>query len=141
MFLTLQRSKSSENSTIGSLYIEQDFLCNTLELPVMETPLPGRSAVPSGRYELVIEYSYRFQRYNLRLAGVPGFTGIEMHTGNFPKDTEGCILLGTSSKQPDYIFDSDIAYTSLMQHIRDYIFTDILGKLAAFLRGRKDIIL
>jgi hypothetical protein len=128
MLITLQRDKSSELSTIGKLFIDGEFFCNTLELPVMAECLPGRCAIPSGTYELLLEYSYHFQRYNLRLADVPGFQGIELHTGNSPRDTEGCVLLGTAGKQPDWIYDSDIIYVALMQKIRDYIFSDILAK-------------
>ena len=127
MKLTLQRGQSSDISTIGKLFIDADYQCDTLELPVMETCLPGRCAIPAGTYEIVIEYSYHFQRYNCRLLNVPGFQGIELHTGNSARDTEGCILLGTTGKQPDWIFDSDIAYIAVMQKIRDYIFSDVLG--------------
>lgn len=127
MKLTLQRSPSSELSTIGKLFIDAEYFCDTLELPVAETPLPERNAIPAGTYELTLQYSYHFQRYNLRLIGVPGFQGIELHTGNSPRDTEGCVLIGTAGKQPDWIYDSDIMYTALMSKIRDYIFSDALG--------------
>ena len=99
-----------------------------MEPPVRKVDLPDRTAIPAGTYEIVLEYSYRFQRYNLRLLNVAGFQGVEFHSGNFPQDTIACLLTGTAGKQPDYIYDSDIAYIAIMQKVRDYIFSNMLGK-------------
>lgn len=128
MKLTLQRNLSGENSTIGNLFVDGTFECNIMEPPVRKVDLPDRTAIPTGVYEIVIEYSYRFKRYNLRLVGVPCFQGVEIHTGNFPHDTEACLLTGTAGKMPDYIYDSSIAYNNLMAKIRDYIFLEPLAK-------------
>ncbi len=49
------------------------------------------------------------------LIDVPGFTGIRIHIGNFPKDTEGCILVGTKLGI-DKVVNSKIAFDGLMQH-------------------------
>ncbi len=92
MDLALQRLTFSPHSTIGDMLIDGDFECNTLELPVVDG-LPG-SAIPPGRYAVTIAFSPRFQRNMPLLAGVPGRSGIEIHTGDFPHNTEGCILLG-----------------------------------------------
>lgn len=127
MKLTLQRNQSSDNSTISPLYLDSVHQCDIMEPPVRAVDLPGRTAIPAGTYEVVLEYSYRFQRYNLRLANVPGFQGVEIHTGNIPSDTEACLLTGTSGKNPDYIYDSRLAYARLMSKIRDYIFTDVMA--------------
>lgn len=54
----------------------------------------GRTAIPSGTYEIRDTYSPRFHRNVLELIGVPGFQGIRIHPGNTAEDTEGCLILG-----------------------------------------------
>lgn len=120
MKLTINRKKSTENSTISELYIDSMFQCYILELPVMSEPLPGRCAIPAGTYEIVIQWSPHFNRYNMRLVNVPGFEGVEIHTGNTPADTEGCLIVGTI-QSPDYVGNSTLAYTILWSKIMAYI--------------------
>ena len=120
MNLLVQRAKSSENSTISELFIDGTFECYILELPVTPECLPGRCAIPAGTYDIIIQYSPHFQRYNMRLVGVPGFEGVEIHTGNTPQDTEGCLIVGGTTAQ-DYVGNSTLAYTILWNKIMTYI--------------------
>lgn len=54
----------------------------------------GQTAIPAGIYRLAITFSERFQRDTIQVLDVPGFTGIRVHPGNKPEDTDGCILPG-----------------------------------------------
>ena len=120
MKLTLKRIAKKANYTIGKLYIDGTYFCDTLEdtdrgldqsmdlETIHEKKIKGSTAIPTGTYRVTLnvvspKYSKRSQ-YNFckgkvpRLLDVPGYEGILIHIGNYPKDTEGCILVGKNTK-------------------------------------------
>lgn len=98
MNLLLLRKASTENACEGELWVRE---CHTLEDPVRETKIPGKTAIPAGRYQVVLDHSPRFKKILPRLLNVPGFEGVRIHTGNKPEDTEGCILVGDDPTKLD----------------------------------------
>ncbi len=94
MKLLLQRRKSGPNATIGELFIDGRFECDTLEDVVREEKVYGKTAIPPGTYKVVLDMSSRFKRVLPRLLNVPNFEGIRIHPGNTAENTEGCILPG-----------------------------------------------
>ena len=119
--LTLIRKFFTDNSTIGELLIGMDHQCWCLEDTCRDAGVKiyGKTAIPPGRYELALYNSTRNKGFVPLLLGVPGFEYVEMHVGNYPKDTNGCILIGSTrfDDQPDCIFDSRIAFKALMDKL------------------------
>lgn len=98
MELHLKRVALRRDYTVGRLSVDGAYLCDTLEDTVRdlsrETKVPGRTAIPAGRYEVVVNVSPKFRRLLPRLLRVPRFEGILIHRGNTAEDTAGCILVG-----------------------------------------------
>ena len=129
MELLLTRDTRTEESTIGLMSIDGAFQCYTLEdtdrhitqgtdLDVIKArKVYGKTAIPSGRYEVVMNMSARFKLYMPLLLSVPGFDGVRIHPGNKAEDTEGCILLG-QTKATNFIGQSKIAYGKFLAKLK-----------------------
>ena len=94
MKIKLLRSVLYRDYTIGQLFINERFICNTLEDGIREFKVAGETAIPYGRYKVEVTYSPKFKRMLPLLLDVPNFKGIRIHSGNTTKDTSGCILVG-----------------------------------------------
>ena len=126
MELILERLAKRKTYTIGRLYIreqvmdeylpgyENKYFCDTLEPTWRDYEhgaykVKGRSAIPEGRYAVVISWSPKFKQWLPILLGGPDFNrkwqGIRIHAGNTAKDTEGCILVG-QNREVGKVLDS-----------------------------------
>ncbi len=96
MDIEIKRIFTGPEYTIGRLSLNGRYFCDTLEDSVRAPgeKIPGKTAVPAGRYKVVMNASPRFGRVLPLLADVPGFTGVRIHAGNTAADTQGCILVG-----------------------------------------------
>lgn len=123
MKLLLERLQLDADVTIGSLSIDDAWQCWTLEdqvRPAMAPKVPGATAIPFGTYGVVITYSPRFGRDMPLLVGVPNFTGVRIHPGNVPADTDGCILVG-QDRLAKSLGHSRAAFDVLFPLLRDAI--------------------
>ena len=98
MKLKLQRIFKAETYTIGKLFIDGVYFCDTLEDKVRDVKIKGITAIPTGKYKVKITMSNRFKKLMPLLIDVPNFEGIRIHSGNTSEDTEGCILVGKNSE-------------------------------------------
>lgn len=128
MKLTLKRIFLGETYTIGKLYIDGVYQCDTLEDKVIdvdksgkfdgqEKKVYGESAIPYGKYDVIITLSPRFRRWLPELKNVPHFENIRIHSGNTVEDTHGCILIG-QNKIKGQVVNSRITEIELMKRLK-----------------------
>lgn len=119
MKILVQRDIFTSKSTLSKIYLGDSFFCYGLEdkdrqLEINpKEKIDGETAIPRGRYVLVLDFSQRFQCVMPHVLDVPGFTGIRIHKGNTNADTHGCLLVGLSRGQ-DVVSSSKLAYDALM---------------------------
>lgn len=121
MKLELVRDTFNDEETFGVLYIDGKNECNTLEdkdrrLEEGGKKVYGKTAIPCGSYQLIVDYSNRFKKMLPHVLNVPQFAGIRIHPGNTKEDTEGCILpgLGRSSHS---VTNSRAAFNRILEKI------------------------
>jgi hypothetical protein len=114
MELRLIRDELDSDCTEGTLELDGVQQCYTLELPVKDGK-PG-SAIPPGKYPVMITYSPKFDRDMPLLLNIPNRSDIRIHWGNSPHDTEGCILVG-QTRSEDWVGSSRSAFEALWPKI------------------------
>ena len=103
MLLEVKRLYKKDTYTIGVLMVDGEKFSDTLEDKVRdlksEKKVYGETAIPAGKYKVVMSMSSKFKRLMPYLENVPQFTGIMIHPGNTIKDTLGWILVGENKKK------------------------------------------
>lgn len=118
MELTLKRIALRSEYTIGKLYVDGEYVADTIEDTVRdldkdgkfangEVKIQGKTAIPYGRYEITMKvkspkysnfskYSWakKYDGYLPRLLNVSNFEGVLLHPGNTSSESAGCILTG-----------------------------------------------
>lgn len=116
MEIKVKRKWKKEAYTIGKMYIDGEYICDTLEdkdrgltssmsvAQICGVKVHGETAIPTGRYLVDMKTvsprfggraQYQFCKGRLpRLCNTPGYQGVLIHIGNTAKDTDGCILVG-----------------------------------------------
>jgi hypothetical protein len=109
----VRRRWYTPRSTISELLIPSH-LCYMLEDRIRPpgVKVKGVTAIPPGRYQVVVTFSDRFQRPLPQLLDVPLFSGIRWHSGNKAVDTEGCQLPGLT-RATDWVGRSRDAFDQL----------------------------
>lgn len=124
MELDVERIYKGEDYTIGKLSINGTFFCDTLEdkvrlLNSYEDKVYGNTAIPIGRYKVIISYSNHFKKEMPEILNVSYFKGIRIHAGNNKNDTEGCILVGECrNKEEGWIYNSKNTYNKLFDILK-----------------------
>lgn len=149
MELLLKRIARRDTYTIGKLYIDGVYFCDTIEdrdrglkqsLPASVNrakKMAGATAIPTGKYQVTLKMqSPKFKKkkqyefcngYLPRLINVPAFEGVLIHIGNTANQTEGCILVGRNTKVGK-VLESGVTFRALyakLKEAKEYIFITI----------------
>ena len=140
MKITLRRTFKGETYTIGKMYIDGEYICDTIEdkdrgltqdmasSEIAKIKVKHQTAIPTGTYKVTLKvqspkYSQRSQ-YNFckgylpRLIDVPGFEGILIHIGNKHEDSSGCILVG-ENKVKGQVINSTATFKKLYEILKN----------------------
>ena len=120
MKMTLIRKVFAKDRTLGELHLEgTGYFCDTLEPHCIdwskEKKVAGKTAIPEGRYKVKVGWSPRAGKNVPWLKNVPHFKDIQIHTGNIPGHTRGCILVG--SAENNVLVDSRLVFECLMKKL------------------------
>lgn len=97
--------------TIGRLYVNGEFLCNTIEdvdrklnqnmsaTEIQRIKVAAETAIPTGTYAMRVTMSPKFKRELVEIVNVPGFSGIRVHRGNTAEDSAGCVIVGDNTSK------------------------------------------
>ena len=141
MKLTLNRIYRGPLYTIGKLYIDNEYFCDTLEdvdrgltdvmslAEILKIKKPSETAIPSGTYKITLDIvSPRFSTKTFyqqvcngklpRLLNVKGFDGILIHAGNTEKDSAGCLLVGRNLEKGK-VLKSQETFKNLYKVLKD----------------------
>lgn len=140
MELRLNRRYKGPKYTIGNLYIDDIYFCDTLEdidrgitsstslEDISRKKVYGQTAVPTGTYKVnlnVVSPKFKDRSWAKpyggkvpRLMNVPGFEGVLIHPGNTDSDTSGCILVGKNTVVGK-VMESTITFNGLMKKLLD----------------------
>lgn len=130
MILTLKRKYFKNDYTIGDLYTNGKWFCNTIEdkdrglnstmelKTIQREKVYGKTAIPTGRYKVSITYSPKYKKKMPLIENVKGFDGIRIHSGNTEKDSLGCIIVGENKKK-GMVINSRVTYNKLMDILKD----------------------
>ena len=136
MKLTLKRTFKGPQYTIGKLYVNGVYECDTLEdtdrdlyqtqslLEIQSKKVYGQTAIPYGTYKIDMNtVSPKFKDRSWakfcggklpRLIDVKGYEGVLIHVGNKAEDTLGCILVG-ENKVKGQVINSTASFNKLMK--------------------------
>jgi hypothetical protein len=130
--LALRRNEAfTKDYTAGRLYIGEEPWLYTLEdevrevegQPVGQWKKKAITAIPRGRYRVILSKSPRFGRVLPEVLNVPGFTGIRMHRLNTASQSEGCIGIGKKdgNDQDAWLGNSAVAEGELIAKLNEWI--------------------
>lgn len=125
MELKVKRIARKDGYTIGRLFINNEYFCDTLEdtdrglkdtmqvNEILAKKVKAQTAIPTGKYDVILTFSPRFKRVLPLLLNVPGYQYIRVHNGNRPDSTEGCLLVG-ENKAKGQVLNSRATLEKLM---------------------------
>lgn len=131
MKLILQRYLFAEDYTMGLLFIDGVYFCDTIEdkfrgNDLKNKKVAGETCIPYGVYAVKITYSPKYKKDMPQILDVPYFEGVRIHSGNTAKDSSGCVIVGIKSENGK-VLESRKTYNALLKRLENakYIKIDI----------------
>lgn len=130
MEIVLDRVYKKENYTIGKMFINGIYFCDTLEdkdrglysfmseAELKKKKVYGKTAIPTGTYTVKMTYSTKFRKLMPLVDKVKAFDGIRIHAGNTADDSLGCILVG-KNKAVGKVLESRDTFSKLYKKIEN----------------------
>lgn len=139
--LLVDRKYKKETYTIGNLYVDGEWFCNTLEdkdrglkssmslEEINEAKVYAETAIPAGRYVVKMDvvspkynrvkwYKDNFGGRMPRLENVKGFSGVLIHPGTTAVDSAGCIIVGLNKKKGN-VLESRATFIKLWKKLEE----------------------
>lgn len=125
MEIRVKRIARKDGYTIGQMSLNNEYFCDTLEdtdrglkstmsvEEILSKKHKGITAIPTGKYDVILTFSPKFKRVLPLLLNVPGYQYIRVHHGNLPSSTDGCLLVG-ENKIKGQIINSRATLEKLM---------------------------
>jgi len=125
MEIRVKRIARKDGYTIGRMSLNNEYFCDTLEdtdrglkdtmqvNEILAKKVKGQTAIPTGKYDVILTFSPKFKRVLPLLLNVPGYQYIRVHHGNLPSSTDGCLLVG-ENKVKGQIINSRATLEKLM---------------------------
>ena len=135
MEILVKRIAKKSKYTIGKMYIDGQYICDTLEdadrglnqnmslKEINNKKVYGETAVPTGTYKVdmnTVSPKFKSRIWAKpyggklpRLVLVPGYDGVLIHPGNKAEDTLGCILVG-ENKAVGQVLNSQVTFKKIM---------------------------
>lgn len=125
MEIQVNRIARKDGYTIGRMSLNGEYFCDTLEDTdrglnstmsldeILSKKRKGITAIPTGKYDVILTFSPRFERLLPLLLNVPGYQYIRVHHGNLPSSTDGCLLVG-ENKVKGQVINSRATLEKLM---------------------------
>ena len=141
MLITVDRKYKKSDYTIGNLYIDGKWFCNTLEDAdrgldssmsedmIRTLKKPSITAIPRGTYEITLDViSPKYSKIPFyqqvcngkvpRLLNVKGFDGILIHAGNSADHSSGCLLVGYNKSRGQVLTSKEV-FKNLYKQLQD----------------------
>ena len=135
MEILVKRIAKKSKYTIGKMYIDGQYICDTLEdtdrglnqnmslKEINNKKVYGETAIPTGTYKVdmnTVSPKFKSRIWAKpyggklpRLVLVPGYDGVLIHPGNKAEDTLGCILVG-ENKAVGQVLNSQVTFKKIM---------------------------
>lgn len=143
MKLTIKRTITRNSYTLGKLYVDGVYFCDTLEdkdrgltqnmstEQIKSMKVPGETAIPKGTYRVTLDVvSPKFSKYPFymetcggklpRLIDVKGYEGVLIHVADGPKRdslVQGCIGIGNLSAE-EYLMNGKKVFAELYNKMK-----------------------